>query len=112
MRRALRLCDSTASDCKKVEFTVTDIGLILKNLWLCADLITFGSPIQCVIFHAVVLLFSFGYRQGMIIGMKYEQVVVALICDEEDRRRLLTTFTMSRNKLRANALEHTKGKKF
>ena len=43
---------STNSDYEKVEFTVTDIGLILKTLWLCADLITFVSPIQRVIFHA------------------------------------------------------------
>jgi hypothetical protein len=103
---------STASDYKKVEFTVTDIGLILKTLWLCADHIAFGSPIQRLTFHALVLLFSFGYRQGMIIGMKYKEVVVALIRDEQGRKRLVTTYTINRNKLRANALEHTKGEKF
>lgn len=103
---------STASDYKKVEFTVTDIGLILKTLWLCANLIPFTSPINRVIFHALVLLFSFGYRQGMIIGMKYEEVIVALIRDADGRRRLATTFTINRNKLRANALEHAKGEKF
>ncbi|KAI0337092.1 hypothetical protein BDW22DRAFT_1384197 [Trametopsis cervina] len=103
---------STVSDYTKVEFTVTDIGLILKTLWLCADLVCFRSPIQRVIFHALVLLFSFGYRQGMIIGMKYREVVVALIRDDKGRPRLATTFTINRNKLRANALEHTKGEKF
>ena len=103
---------STKSDYEKVEFTVTDIGLILKTVWLCADLVSFTSPIQRIIFHALVLLFSFGYRQGMIIGMKYEEVVVAFVRDADGRRRLATTFTINRNKLRANALEHTKGEKF
>ncbi|KAK0471727.1 hypothetical protein IW261DRAFT_1571801 [Armillaria novae-zelandiae] len=103
---------SMAPDYKKVEFIVTDIRLILKTLWLCANLITFGSPIQCVIFHAVVLLFSFGYCQSMIIGMKYEQVVVVLIHDKEGQRRLATMFTINCNKLRANTLEHMKGEKF
>ena len=103
---------STKSDYEKVKFTVTDIGLILKTVWLCADLVSFTSPIQRIIFHALVLLFSFGYRQGMIIRMKYEEVVVAFIRDADGRRRLATTFTINRNKLRANALEHTKGKKF
>ncbi|KAF8462493.1 hypothetical protein DFH94DRAFT_700934 [Russula ochroleuca] len=103
---------STKSDYEKVEFTVTDIGLILKTVWLCADLIPFTSPIQRVIFHALVLLFSFGYRQGMIIGMKYEEVVVAFVRDADGRRRLATTFTVNRNKLRANALEHAKGENF
>ncbi|KAF2254145.1 hypothetical protein BU26DRAFT_134336 [Trematosphaeria pertusa] len=48
----------------------------------------------------------------MIIGMKYEDVTVAVIRDEDNRRRLVTTFNINRNKLRANALEHTKGDSF
>ena len=103
---------STKSDYEKVEFTITDIGLILKTIWLCANLIPFTSPIQRVIFHALVLLFSFGYHQGMIIGMKYEEVVVAFVRDADSRRRLATTVTVNRNKLRANVLEHAKGKNF
>ncbi|KAH9947511.1 hypothetical protein B0H21DRAFT_691785, partial [Amylocystis lapponica] len=103
---------STTPNYQKVEFTVTDIGLILKTLWLCADLVSFVFPIQRVIFHALVLLFSYGFRQGMIIDMTYEDVIVAVIRDEEGRRRLVTTFTIWRNKLRANALESTKGEKF
>ncbi|THH17294.1 hypothetical protein EW146_g3486 [Bondarzewia mesenterica] len=95
-----------------VEFTITDIGLILKTIWLCADLVPFTSPIQRIIFHTLVLLFSFGYRQGMIIGMKYEEVIVAFIRDADGRRRLATTFTINRNKLRANTLEHAKGEKY
>lgn len=74
---------STKLDYNKVEFTVTDIGLILKTVWLCADLIPFTSPIQRVIFHALVLLSSFGYCQGMIIGMKYEEVIVAFVHDAD-----------------------------
>lgn len=103
---------STTPDYQTVEFTVTDIGLILKTLWLCADLIPFASPILRLIFHALVLLFSYGFRQGMIIGMKYEDVAVAIIRDDKGRRRLITTFTIWRNKLRANALEHKKDEKF
>ena len=48
----------------------------------------------------------------MIIGMKYREVVVALIRDDKRRPRLATTFTINRNELRANALEHAKGEKF
>ncbi|KAK4199156.1 hypothetical protein QBC40DRAFT_329797 [Triangularia verruculosa] len=66
----------------KVEFTVNDIGLILKTLWLYAYLIPFIAPIQRVVFYVL------------------------------DRRRLVVTFTIWRNKLRANALEHKKGEKF
>lgn len=103
---------STAPEYQTVEFTVNDIGLILKTLWLSAHLITFVAPIQRVIFHALVLLFSFGFRQGMIIGMKYRDVKMAVVRDDQNRRRLDATFTIWRNKLRANALEHKKGKKF
>ena len=42
----------------------------------------------------------------------YREVIMAVICHDQDRRRLLTTFTIWRNKLRANALEHEKGDKF
>lgn len=49
---------STMPEDETVEFTATDIGLILKTLWLCTDLITFLFSIQRVIFHALVLLFQ------------------------------------------------------
>ncbi|KAG8984293.1 hypothetical protein FRB90_005424 [Tulasnella sp. 427] len=102
-----------SSDYTKVGFTVTDIALILKTLWLSADLIAFRHHLDRIIFHALVLLFSFGYRQGMIIGMKYRDVSVGLIRDQDGRRRLVVTnFTINRNKLRVDALEHTKGDSF
>ena len=103
---------STTPEYQTVEFTVNDIGLILKTLWLCGHLIAFVAPIQRVIFHALVLLFAYGFRQGMIIGMKYRDVTMAVIRDDQNRRRLVATFTIWRNKLRANALEHKKGEKF
>ncbi|MCJ1427075.1 hypothetical protein MMC29_004978 [Sticta canariensis] len=103
---------STKPKYKKVEFTVADIGLNLKTLWLRADLVHFVQPIQRVFFHALVLLFSLGFHQGMIIGMKYQDVTVAVLRDEDNRRRLVTTFNINRNKLRANAHEHTKGESF
>ncbi|KAK0610404.1 hypothetical protein B0T17DRAFT_658205 [Bombardia bombarda] len=102
----------TTPDYQKVEFTVTDIGLILKTLWICADLITFLFPLQRLVFHALVLLFSFGFRQGMIIGMKYLDVAMGVVREEDGRRRLVATFTIWRNKLWRNALEHKKGEKF
>ncbi|KAK0629189.1 hypothetical protein B0T17DRAFT_615001 [Bombardia bombarda] len=55
---------------------------------------------------------AFGIRQGMIMGMKYRDVTMAVIRDDQDRRRLVATFTIWRNKLRANALGHKKGEKF
>ncbi|KAK0701269.1 hypothetical protein B0H67DRAFT_614339 [Lasiosphaeris hirsuta] len=63
---------STTPEYQKVEFTVTDIGLILKTLRLSADLISFLLPIQQVIFHALVLLFSLGFRQGIIMDIEGE----------------------------------------
>ncbi|RYC59464.1 hypothetical protein CHU98_g6760, partial [Xylaria longipes] len=101
-----------APEYQKVEFTVNDIGLILKTLWLCAHLVPFVAPIQRVVFHALVLMFAYGFRQGMIMGMKYRDVTMAVIRDDRNRRRLVATFTIRRNKLRANALEHKKGEKF
>ncbi|KAI1313157.1 hypothetical protein F5Y03DRAFT_406465 [Xylaria venustula] len=82
---------STTLEYQKVEFTVNDIGLILKTLLLCAYFIRFTAPIQRVAFHAFVLVYFYGFRQGMIIGVKYRDVTMALS---------------------ANALEHKKGKKF
>lgn len=58
---------NTTPEYQTVDFTVTDSGLILKTLWLCADSIAFVAPIQRVIFHALVLLFSYGFRQVMIL---------------------------------------------
>jgi len=46
------------------------------------------------------------------MNMKYRDVTMAVIRDNQNRRRLVATFTIWRNKLRANALEHKKGKKF
>ncbi|KAH8165053.1 hypothetical protein CIB48_g3200 [Xylaria polymorpha] len=47
----------------------------------------------------------------MIIGMKYRDITMAAVRDPVDRnkRRLVATFTLWRNKLRWNALEHKKG---
>ena len=92
---------STTPDYQKVEFTVTDLDFTPKTLWLCADLMSFMLPIQQVIFHALVLLFSLGFRQGMIIDMKYKAIIIAVIRDNEGRRGLVTTFTIWQNKLRA-----------
>jgi hypothetical protein len=49
----------------------------------------------------------------MIIGMKFQDVAVSMVRDPVDptRRRLIATFTIWRNKLRRDALEHKKGKK-
>ena len=84
---------NTTPKYQTVEFTVTDIGLIL-TLWLCVDSIAFVAPIQRVIFYALVLLFSYDFRQGMTIGMKYRDVTMAVIRDDQNRRRLVTTFTI------------------
>ena len=104
---------STVPDYTTVELTAQDIGLILKTLWSRADDIPVQDPFQRVVFHALVILFSFGFRQGMIIGMKYRDVISAIIRDPVDRKtkRPVTTFTIWRNKLRRNALEHKKGDK-
>lgn len=69
---------------------------------------------EAEVFHALVLLFSLGFRQGMIMGMKFQDVAVAMVGDPLDptRRRLVTTLTIRRNKLRRDALEHKKGEKF
>lgn len=48
----------TTPEYRTVEFTVNDIGLSLKTLWLCAHCITFVAPIQRIVFHALVLLFA------------------------------------------------------
>lgn len=48
----------------------------------------------------------------MIIGMRYRDVKMTVIRDDQNRKRLITTFAIWRNKLRANALEHEKGEKF
>lgn len=103
---------STTPDYQKVEFTVTDIDFTPKTLWLCADLMSFLLPIQQIIFHALILLFSLGFRQGMIIDMKYKVIIIAVIRDNEGRRGLVTTFTIWQNMLRATALEPVKGEKF
>lgn len=46
------------------------------------------------------------------MGMKYRDVTMAVIRDDQNRRRQIATFTICRNKLRACALEHKKGEKF
>ena len=96
---------ATVPECTTVEMTARDIGVILRTLWMFADWITM-TPIQRVIFHALVILFSLGFRQGMITGMKFQDVAVAMIRDPVDptRRRLVTTFTIWRNKLRRGRL--------
>ncbi len=54
---------STTPEYEKIESTATDIGFLLKTLWLYADLVVaFISPIQRVTFHALVLLFTLGFR--------------------------------------------------
>ena len=103
---------STELDYDKVESTVTDIGRILKTLWLRADDIPFSEPIQRVTFHGLVLLFAFGFRQGMIFGMLFRDVTLAVVRDpvERHKRRLVATYTIKRNKLRRNVLHHKMGK--
>lgn len=69
------------------------------------------TPFQRVIFHALVIRFSLGFRQGMMIGVKFQDMVaVAMVRDPVDltRRRLVTTFTIRRNKLKRDALEDKK----
>jgi hypothetical protein len=71
------------------------------------------DPFQRVIFHRLILLFGFSLRQGMIIGIKYQDIQMAVIRDPEDgnKRRLVANFTILRNELRVNTLEHKKGEK-
>ena len=104
---------ATVPEYTTVEMTARDIGVILRTLWLFADWIPM-TPFQCVIFHALIILFSLGFRQGMITGMKFQDVAVAMVRDLVDptRRRLATMYTIWRNKLRRDALEHKKGKKY
>lgn len=89
---------------ERVDFTATDVGLILKILWLHADLVIASVPQSRVGLHALVLLFALGFWQGMIISMTYG--------DAWNCSRLTTTFMIWRNKLRVNTLEHKKGGNF
>ncbi|KAI0130782.1 hypothetical protein F4814DRAFT_444923 [Daldinia grandis] len=102
---------SKMSDYQTVELTVTDIGLILKTLWSRADDIPSLEPVQRVIFHGLVLLFAFGFRQGMIFGMLFRDITLVVVRDpvERHKRRLVATYTIKRNKLKRNALNNKKG---
>ncbi|KAH0561978.1 hypothetical protein GP486_003316 [Trichoglossum hirsutum] len=92
---------STTPEYETVEFATTDIGLILNTLGLFADLITFVFPLQRLIIHGLILLFAYGFRPGMILGMRYRDVVMAVVRDPEDRnrRRLVATFTIRGGRL-------------
>ncbi|KAI0402513.1 hypothetical protein F4802DRAFT_599947 [Xylaria palmicola] len=98
-----------------VELTARDIAKLPKTLWVCADDIPVQNPAQRVIFHALVLFFSYGgFRQGMIMGegsLRYRDISMAIVRDPEDgkTRRLVATPIIRRNKLKRNALEHKKG---
>ena len=63
-----------------IEMTAGDIGIILRTLWMFADWIL-RTPFQRVIFHALVILFSLGLKQGMIVVMKFQDVAVAMVRD-------------------------------
>jgi hypothetical protein len=69
---------STVPEYTKVKMMAHDVGVILWMLWLMADWIPI-SPLQWVIFHALVILFSLGFRQGMIMGMKFKDIAVAMV---------------------------------
>jgi len=71
------------------------------------------TAFQRVIFHALVILVSVGFRQDMIIGMKFQDMAITMVRDSVNptRRRLITMFTIWRNKLKQGALEYKKGEK-
>lgn len=105
---------STTPEYTIIELTARDIGTILKSVWLRADDNPIRMPVQRVIFHTLVLLFSFGFRKGMIMGLWFRDISMAIVRDPEDRtkKRLVSITTIHWNKLRRNALEHKKGKKY
>lgn len=106
---------SEDSSYDKVEMTGRDTGHLLKTLYECADDIPVQYPVHRVIFHALVLLFTYGgFCRGMVMGpgsMRFRDVSMGLVRDPENpnRRRLVAEPTIKRNKLRRNALEHKKG---
>ncbi|KAG9023095.1 hypothetical protein FRB95_013562 [Tulasnella sp. JGI-2019a] len=77
---------ATVPEYTTVEMTARDIGVILRTLWLFANWIPM-MPFQHVIFHTLVILFSLGFRQGMITGMKFQDVPVAMVHDPVDPMR-------------------------
>ncbi|KAG8978541.1 hypothetical protein FRB94_014737 [Tulasnella sp. JGI-2019a] len=77
---------ATVPEYTTVEMTARDIGVILRTLWLFADWIPM-TPFQHVIFHTLIILFSLGFRQGMITGMKFQDVPVAMVRDPVDPMR-------------------------
>lgn len=88
---------ATVPEYTTVEMTARDPGVILRTLWLFADWVPM-TPFQRLIFHALVILFSLGLRQDMIMGMKFQDVAVAMVRDPvvPAKRPLVTTFTIWR----------------
>ncbi len=104
---------STKPDYEKVEMTARDVNRLLKTLWRRADDIPVPKPIDRIIFHALFLTLNYGgFRQGMVLGrLKFRDIVMAVMRDTDvpEKRRLVVTPTIPRNKLREDALEHKKG---
>ena len=104
---------STKLDYEKVEMTARDVNRLLKMLWRRADDIPVPKPIDRIIFHALFLMLNYGgFRQGMVLGrLKFRDIVMAVMRDTDvpEKRRLVVTPTIPRNKLREDALEHKKG---
>jgi len=88
-----------------VEMTPADIKVFLETLWLRADDIPCTPPVR-VSFHSVVLLLGIGgFRRGMVLGLKFRQVQLAIVRDPDHRKkiRLVATITIARNKLKRAA---------
>ena len=103
---------SRFSEYETIEMTARDVGRVLMTL-LRADDIPVQKPIHRVIFHALLLLFAYdGFRQGMVIHkIKFRDIKLAIFRDpvDRDRRQLVATTEIRRNKLKEDALEHKKG---
>ena len=86
----------------KVEATPQDLIMYLQTLYLRADDIP-CTPRTRVDFHGILLLLGLGgFRCGMVLGLKYRHVQLAVVRDpiNRERKRLVATVTVVRNKIK------------
>ncbi|KAI0133446.1 hypothetical protein BJ170DRAFT_606345 [Xylariales sp. AK1849] len=91
---------------EKHEMTPDDIILLLGTLW------SRGTDISCdakirIAFHGVLLLAGIGgFRPGVIMQLKYDQVRLGLVRDplKPDKKRLVATIKILQNKLKTKVV--------
>jgi hypothetical protein len=85
--------------------TSTDVDVVLKTLWLRADVIR-CEPETRVSFHSIVLLAAIGgFRPGTLRSLKYSQFQVAVVRDPANRAKtkIVMTVYIKRNKIKETA---------